>query len=442
MVNLKIGLVKVKSNREASSVGPQSVSLLVNFINDNTSMDLKFKLVKVKSNRETPSVGPQFFSQLVNFNNENISMDLKLGLVKVKSNRETSSVGPQSCSLLVKLGMVKFKPNREASSVGSQSVSPPESPSLTISKVMFIEGNAEAKTWPMSQGAVYQLVMPSTLKIDQNLMMQNPTTEDLIHLDLGDSDGIRKVWKPGLGKNKTTIKHTNEADKTPGKRLSWTQRTPKAVDKQRWIRTSFGPEYSSDNAGDGPVGKTVRKKNQEKASRMQNKENWHTMEVERRAGLPKVPVREVDELTRFIELMAGCRREEISPVIWEYVRGRTEPARVMVNGLSSNLISGVLSILTVMGHALKMLLSTVAEQTKTERGEMKAAVVEPTEELVEENEAETIETVEEDEAEPTEAEVEENEAEPTEAGVQESEAEPTEAVVEENEAEPTEAVVE
>jgi hypothetical protein len=205
MVNLNFGLVKVKFNREASSVGPQSTSPLINCINENISMDLKFKLVKVKSNREASSVGPQSFSLLVNFNNENISMDLKFRLVKVKSNRETSSVGQQSVRLLVKSGMVKLKPNREASSVGPQSVSPPESPSLTISKVMFIKGNSEAKTWLMSQGAVYQLVMPSILRIGQNLMMQNPATEDLIHLDLGDSDGIRKVWKPGLGKNKTTI---------------------------------------------------------------------------------------------------------------------------------------------------------------------------------------------------------------------------------------------
>ena len=48
-----------------------------------------------------------------------------------------------------------------------------------------------------------------------------------------------------------------------------------------------------------------------------------------------------------------------------------------------------------MGHALKMMLSKVAEQTKAERGKIKVAVVEP-----------------------TEAEVEESEAEPTEAGVE------------------------
>ena len=99
--------------------------ILANFINVNISMvNLNFGQVKVKSHRETSSVGPQSFSLLVNFNNENISMDLKFKLVKVKSNRETSSVGQQNVRLLIKSGMVKLKPNREASSVGPQSVSP------------------------------------------------------------------------------------------------------------------------------------------------------------------------------------------------------------------------------------------------------------------------------------------------------------------------------
>jgi hypothetical protein len=55
----------------------------------------------------------------------------------------------------------------------------------------------------------------------------------------------------------------------------------------------FGPEYSSDNAGDGPVGKTFCKKNRGKSIRMQNKEIWYTMETERDG--PPMPVKRVDE---------------------------------------------------------------------------------------------------------------------------------------------------
>jgi hypothetical protein len=170
--------------------------------------------------------------QLVNFIDGNISMvNLKFELVKVKSNRTTG------CSVVTQ--------------------SPLESPSLTNSKFMFINGIVEVKSWLISQDAVNYLVISSILKIGQNWKNQNLTAEDLIHLDLGDPNGIRKFWKPGLVEKITTSKHTNEADKKAGKQSS-TRRTLKAsIDNQKWSKMSFGPEYSSDNAGDGPVGKTV-----------------------------------------------------------------------------------------------------------------------------------------------------------------------------------------
>jgi hypothetical protein len=143
--------------------------------------------------------------------------------------------------------------------------------------------------------------------------------------------------------------------------------------------TSFGPEYSSDNAGDGPVGKTIMKKNKEKANRMQNKESWYAMEVERLARLPKIQVREVDEWTRFIELMAGCRREEISPAMWEYARRCTEPARSIVTSIWFELSSGILSILALMAHGLKLMLSKEDEPREAEAEATEEAETEPSE---------------------------------------------------------------
>ena len=40
-----------------------------------------------------------------------------------------------------------------------------------------------------------------------------------------------------------------------------------------YLHSAIGPEYSSDNAGDGPVGKAVGRKNKERVNRMQNKES-------------------------------------------------------------------------------------------------------------------------------------------------------------------------
>ena len=106
----------------------------------------------------------------------------------------------------------------------------------------------------------------------------------------------RMFWDPGLTED--TAKHiNNENNKQKGKHMCWSH-SPKATTgkmNQRWMRTCFGPEYSSDDAGDGPMGKTVGKKNKEKAKRMQSKESWHEMAAKRQASLPKAPVREVDE---------------------------------------------------------------------------------------------------------------------------------------------------
>ena len=107
----------------------------------------------------------------------------------------------------------------------------------------------------------------------------------------------RMFWDPGLTENDTTKHINSEHKKRKGKHMCWSH-SPKAITgkmEQRWMRTSFGPEYSSDDAGDGPMGKTVGKKNKEKAKRMQSKESWHEMAAKRQASLPKAPVREVDE---------------------------------------------------------------------------------------------------------------------------------------------------
>ena len=179
--------------------------------------------------------------------------------------------------------------------------------------------------------------------------------------------------------------------------------------EQRWIRTSFGPEYSSDDAGDGPMGKTVGKKNKEKAKRMQSKESWYEMEVKRQASLPKAPVREVDEWTQFIELMAGCRREEISMMMWEYASKRTEPSRAMIIGICSRLISGAVSTLARISQGLKMKMKEV-ELKETEAEETEVADAVPREAEVKKTEIAG--------AEPREAEHKETEvagAEPSEA---------------------------
>ena len=126
------------------------------------------------------------------------------------------------------------------------------------------------------------------------------------------------------------------------------------------------------------------KKNKEKANRMQNKESWYAkswyaMEAERLARLPKIPVREVDEWTRVIEFMAGCRREEITPAMWEYARRCTEPARSIVTSIWFELSSGILSILALMAHGLKLMLSKEDEPREAEAEATEEAETEPSE---------------------------------------------------------------
>ena len=96
------------------------------------------------------------------------------------------------------------------------------------------------------------------------LINQRLNVMDLIPLDLGKSDRVRMVWKPGYvtkqlqveEQSKETIENglgNNQHDK---------RIVEKAIDKGNRTRSmkKFGPEYSSDNAGDGPVGKSLCKK--------------------------------------------------------------------------------------------------------------------------------------------------------------------------------------
>ena len=103
--------------------------------------------------------------------------------------------------------------------------------------------------------------------------------------------------------------------------------------------SAFGPEYSSDNAGDGPVGNAVGRRNKERGRRMQDKESWHAMETEQ-ADQP-VPV---DEWTKFVEMMAGCKKEEISPAIWKYVRKWAVTTSSKLTRFSAKLSSGACAV--------------------------------------------------------------------------------------------------
>ena len=189
----------------------------------------------------------------------------------------------------------------------------------------------------------------------------------------------RRFWDPGLTEKDTT-KNTNNDKKQKGKHMCWGHSPKAGKMEQRWMRTRFGPEYSSDDAGDGPMGKTVGKKNKEKAKRMQSKESWHEMAAKRQASLPKAPVREVDEWTQFIELMAGCRREEISMVMWEYASERIEPSRSLIFGICSSLISGALIALARMSQGLKKTMIEVErKETEAEVKETEVAGAEPRE---------------------------------------------------------------
>ena len=100
---------------------------------------------------------------------------------------------------------------------------------------------------------------------------------DLIPLELGKSNRIRMVWKPGLVRQ-SARKHRKEGknrkmkDQKTGA-IYFGELKAKGKRKQNDSQKQFGPKYSSDNAGEGPVGKTVGKRNREKAIRMQSKCN-------------------------------------------------------------------------------------------------------------------------------------------------------------------------
>ena len=72
---------------------------------------------------------------------------------------------------------------------------------------------------------------------------------------------------------------------------------------------------------------------------MQNKESWHAMDAEQ-ADQP-VPV---DEWTKFVEMMTGCKKEEISPAIWKYVRKRALTTSTKFTRFSAKLSSGACTV--------------------------------------------------------------------------------------------------
>ena len=103
------------------------------------------------------------------------------------------------------------------------------------------------------------LASPARCQRDWSRAVMEPT--------VGEGEGSQLV--SGLPRHRPAKHPRPVTDKKAGKQ-SWNRRTLKAtIDNKKLTRTSFGPEYSSDNAGDGPVGKTVRKKNQENPTRMQ-----------------------------------------------------------------------------------------------------------------------------------------------------------------------------
>jgi hypothetical protein len=254
--------------------------------------------------------------QLVYFINESKSMvDLNFNLVKMEPNRvvELSVVNQ---SLLGQLCLIISADNKFKS----------ENMIYVVTVRQEVRSTATNLTKP---------------DLGLKVVNESLVAVDLIPLELGKSNRIRMVWKPGLVRQ-SARKHRKEGknrkmkdQKTGAMYLG--ELKAKGKRKQNDSQKQFGPEYSSDNAGDGPVGKTVGKRNREKAIRMQSKESWHTMETEC-AEQPAVPV---DEWTKFVEMMAGCKKEEISPAIWKYVMKRVVTIRTELTRVSTNLISGV-----------------------------------------------------------------------------------------------------
>ena len=115
---------------------------------------------------------------------------------------------------------------------------------------------------------------------------------------------------------------------------------------------------------------------------MQDKESWHEKETEQ-AGQP-VPV---DEWTKFVEMMAGCKREEISPAIWKYVRNRAVITSSKLTRFSAKLSSGAcvvsgwacvaaLIVLVVMSRGLEKMMNRqeVVSEAKPVETELEEAM--------------------------------------------------------------------
>ena len=232
--------------------------------------------------------------QLVYFINESKSMvDLNFNLVKMEPNRvvELSVVNQ---SLLGQLCLIISADNKFKS----------------INMIYVVTKRQEV------QSTATNLI---NLDLDLKLVNERLVVLDLIPLELGNSNRIRMVWKPGLGEQ-STRRHRKEEKhiKLKDRKTEAKQVGGKATKKERRqidSRKQFGPEYSSDNAGDGPVGKTVGKRSRGKTINKQDKKNWHEMEA-KRVGQP--PGRQVNELT-LIETIAEFPKEEIIPAMRDYL---------------------------------------------------------------------------------------------------------------------------
>ena len=130
------------------------------------------------------------------------------------------------------------------------------------------------------------------------------------------------------------------------------------------------------------LGRLFAKKNRGKSIRMQNKEIWYTMETERDG--PPMPVKQVDEWTKFVDIMAGCRREEIVPAMWENVMKQVEATRSVLASYISSLSGGACMVFRGVFVMTLIVLIVMTRKLEKIMKRQEAAEAEPAEAAQEE----------------------------------------------------------
>ena len=130
-----------------------------------------------------------------------------------------------------------------------------------------------------------------------------------------------------------------------------------------------------------------------------------------------MPVKQVDEWTKFVEIMAECRKEEIVPAMWENVRKQVEATRSVLASYSSNLIGGACMVFRgVFVMTLIVLIAMTRELEKIMKRQ-EAAEAEPAEAVQEKAVMTDAKPVVAEPGETMTAEAEPEEAESEEVGV-------------------------